>query len=76
MGTTRPSGGHSYHHQAIDRVAYDLQVVARSNDGVIEAVEHCSATWVVGVQWHPVDDAVTDEQQQGLFNALIAAASR
>jgi len=27
----------------------------------------------MGVQWHPEDDAATDEQQQGLFNALIAA---
>ncbi|MEO5974507.1 MAG: gamma-glutamyl-gamma-aminobutyrate hydrolase family protein [Ilumatobacteraceae bacterium] len=76
MGTLQPSGGHSYHHQSIDRVAADLQIVAKSDDGVIEAVEHRTATWVVGVQWHPEDDAATDEQQQGLFNALIAAARR
>jgi putative glutamine amidotransferase len=76
MGTTRPTGGHSYHHQSIDRVAADLEVVARSDDDVIEAVEHRTATWIVGVQWHPEDDAATDAQQQGLFNALIAAARR
>lgn len=76
MGTTRPEGGHSYHHQSVDRVATDLEIVAHSNDGVIEAVEHRTATWVVGVQWHPEDDAATDAQQQGLFNALIAAARR
>lgn len=76
MGTTRPSGGHSYHHQSIDRVAIDLQVVALSNDGVIEAVEHRTAKWIVGVQWHPEDDAATDNQQQGLFDALIAATRR
>jgi putative glutamine amidotransferase len=74
MGTTRPNGGHSYHHQSIDRAATDLQVVALSDDNVIEAVEHRTAKWIVGVQWHPEDDAATDEQQQGLFNALIAAA--
>ena len=73
MGTLRPTGGHSYHHQSIDRVASDLQVVAYSVDGVIEAVEHRTAKWIVGVQWHPEDDAETDDQQQGLFNALIAA---
>ena len=60
----------------VDRVAIDLEIVARSNDGAIEAVEHRTATWVVGVQWHPEDDAATDEQQQGLFNALIASARR
>ena len=76
MGTTRPMGGHSYHHQSIDRVAADLEVVAHSKDRVIEAVEHRSATWIVGVQWHPEDDAATDAQQQGLFNSLIAAACR
>jgi len=74
MGTTQPTGCHSYHHQSIDRVATDLQIVAYSNDGVIEAVEHRLATWIVGVQWHPEDDAATDEQQQGLFNSLIAVA--
>ncbi|MFA5775161.1 MAG: gamma-glutamyl-gamma-aminobutyrate hydrolase family protein [Ilumatobacteraceae bacterium] len=73
MGTTRPSGGHSYHHQSIDQVAKDLQVVALSDDKVIEAVEHRTASWIVGVQWHPEDDAATDNQQQGLFNALVAA---
>ena len=73
MGTLRPTGGHSYHHQSIDRIASDLQVVAHGIDGVIEAVEHRTAKWIVGVQWHPEDDAATDAQQQGLFNALIAA---
>jgi putative glutamine amidotransferase len=74
MGTVQPQGGHSYHHQSIDRVATDLKIVARSSDGVIEAVEHRDAKWIVGVQWHPEDDADKDNQQQGLFNALIAFA--
>ena len=74
MGTTHPTGGHSYHHQSIDRVATDLQIVARSSDGAIEAVEHRVVKWIVGVQWHPEDDADKDIQQQGLFNTLIAFA--
>lgn len=40
----------SLHHQAIDRLAPGLEVVARSPDGVIEGVE---ADGVLGVQWHP-----------------------
>ena len=40
---------------------------------MIEAVE-LPDRWVVGVQWHPEDTAATDSQQQGLFDAFVAAA--
>jgi putative glutamine amidotransferase len=47
------------HHQALDRVADKLTVIARAPDGVIEAVENPEARFLVGVQFHPerlVDD--------------------
>ena len=75
MGTTGPLV-HSFHHQAIDRVADGLTVVATAADGTIEAVELQGARWVVGVQWHPEDTADTDPANQGLFDALVAAAGR
>lgn len=74
MGTTEPLV-HSFHHQAIDRLADQLTVVGTFHDGTIEAVEHVSASWVVGVQWHPEDTAANDSTQQGLFNALVAHAT-
>jgi putative glutamine amidotransferase len=74
MGTTEPLV-HSFHHQAIDRLAEQLTVVGTFHDGTIEAVEHVSASWVVGVQWHPEDTAANDSTQQGLFNALVAHAT-
>ena len=43
----------SYHHQAIDRLAPVLEVTARADDGLIEAVESREHRWVVGIQWHP-----------------------
>ena len=47
----------SLHHQAIKAVAPQLAVVARSEDGVIEAVEartrEAGEGFVLGVQWHP-----------------------
>ncbi|HEU5209309.1 MAG TPA: gamma-glutamyl-gamma-aminobutyrate hydrolase family protein [Longimicrobiales bacterium] len=43
----------SYHHQAIRDVAPGLSVVARAEDGMVEAVEGRDQPWLVGVQWHP-----------------------
>jgi gamma-glutamyl-gamma-aminobutyrate hydrolase PuuD len=56
------------HHQAIDRVGDGLVVTARSADGIAEAVELPGAHFVVGVQWHPEEDA-----DRRLFEALLAA---
>jgi putative glutamine amidotransferase len=56
MGTTQPMT-HSFHHQAIETVAPPLTVVGHYSDGTIEAVQHTTATWVIGVQWHPEDTA-------------------
>ncbi len=64
-----------YHHQCIDRLGEDLVVTARSEEGVIEAVELPSAPgFYVGVQWHPEDTWRTDAKQLALFEALVAAA--
>jgi len=43
----------SHHHQAIGKLAPDLQVSARSLNGVIEAVESHIYPNLLGVQWHP-----------------------
>jgi putative glutamine amidotransferase len=62
---------HSFHHQAIDSIAHDLEVIGTHHDGTIEAVQHRTARWVVGVQWHPEDTAADDDANQGLFDELI-----
>lgn len=64
----------SYHHQAIDRLGKDLRVVARGPDGLIEAVEHERARWVVGVQWHP-EDLLDSIATQRLFATFVSACS-
>ena len=52
-GETGPRRVVSIHHQAIKRLAPDLQVEARAEDGVIEAVRGAGASYICAVQWHP-----------------------
>ncbi|MET4699688.1 putative glutamine amidotransferase [Constrictibacter sp. MBR-5] len=61
----------SLHAQAIDRLAEGLSVEAVSPDGVVEAV--CvtgSATFAVGVQWHPEALWQGDTLSRRLFEAF------
>jgi gamma-glutamyl-gamma-aminobutyrate hydrolase PuuD len=57
------------HHQAIDVLGESLLVSARSDDGVIEAVEVLGRTFAVGVQWHPEESG-----DVRLFTGLVDAA--
>jgi putative glutamine amidotransferase len=43
----------TYHHQAVDRLGPGLVASAYAEDGTVEAIELPSASWVLGVQWHP-----------------------
>jgi len=60
----------SSHHQALDRIAPSLVVVARSDDGVVEAAVLPSARFCVGVQFHPERMKSFGEP----FRKLVAAA--
>ncbi len=66
----------SYHHQAIDAVAPSLRVVGRSEEGFVEAVEHCHLPYVVGVQWHPERLCVDENGQHRLFESFVSACVR
>lgn len=52
-----PSGGeldvNSSHHQAARKIGKGLRVVARAEDGVIEALESVGNPGLWAVQWHP-----------------------
>ena len=78
-----------YHHQCLKDVAPGWRVVARSSDGVTEAVELdggaagegasgaatiAGGASVVAVQWHPEDTFDTDPQQAKLFADLVERA--
>lgn len=66
-------GSHS-HHQAVARLGTGLRVVARSEDGVVEALEH-EERWLVAVQWHPEETADHDPAMQRLFAGFVRQAA-
>ena len=66
--------GRSYHHQAVGKVAPGLSVVARSDDGVIEALEAQERPWTLGVQWHP-ERTPDDPATRRLFESFVQAAA-
>lgn len=43
----------SFHHQCIKTVGKGLTVSAVAADGIVEAIEDSSRSFLVGLQWHP-----------------------
>ncbi len=66
--------GKSFHHQAVNRVGDSLTVVARHEDGTVEAIENPSKPFLIGVQWHP-ERLPDDVANRELFRAFISAAA-
>ncbi len=64
----------SRHHQAALSVGRGLRVSARHpEDGTIEAIERPDQEFMLAVQWHPEDQALTNDQQLRLFRSFAAA---
>lgn len=67
---TRKLRTNSLHHQAIRQPAPGLEVVARAEDDIIEAVELPGKRFAIGVQWHP--ECLPEEPaMQKLFKGFI-----
>ena len=62
----------SFHFQAIKKIAAQLRVTARSEDGIVEGVESKDPNFsFLGVQWHP--DFAYDhlEQEMAVFRYVV-----
>ena len=75
MGTTRLSVRNG-HHQAVDQVGPALRAAAFAHDGIVESIEHTSASWIVGVQWHPEEVGANASDQELIFSAIVEQARR
>ena len=43
----------SFHHQAVEEAGSKFRIVAKSADGIVEAIESSEYKSILGVQWHP-----------------------
>lgn len=60
----------SHHHQGYGRLGEGLAPVAWADDGTIEALEHPSKRFALGVLWHPEEG-----EDMALFEALVREAA-
>ncbi len=69
-------GVNSMHHQAVKALATGFVVSARSDDGIVEAIEYSGQPLILGVQFHPEGLRLTDARFDALFKRLIAEANK
>ena len=63
----------SMHHQVVNHLAPDLEIIAQTRDGLVEGVAMPSS-YVVGVQWHPECLSAADPLQAEIFSRLVTVA--
>ena len=60
----------SSHHQGINRLAKELEVMALADDGLVEAVYMPAHPYVWAVQWHP-ECSLKDEISKKIFASFV-----
>ena len=66
----------SHHHQGLEKIGRDLEEIAWSGDGVLEAVQMKGQRWVLGVQWHPEAMAPVHDLQKRIFDTFVEQCAR
>jgi putative glutamine amidotransferase len=64
----------SLHNQAVDLPGPEILVAATDLAGVVQAVEHKTYPFALGVQWHP-EYLPQVKSQQGIFRKLVRLAA-
>lgn len=63
----------SYHHQAVKTPADSVEIMAVSEDGLIEAFSVKNKKFMVGVQWHPEFSYEVNPESVKLVQAFVDA---
>lgn len=63
----------SHHHQAIRKVAPGFEIMARCDDGIIEAIWKPDHKFLWGLQWHPEKIWDMDVPSARIFRAFMDA---
>lgn len=66
-------GVNSYHHQAIKALSPQLEAMAESEDGLIEAVYMPGKRFIWAFQWHPEFSYLVDIKCKKIFEAFVNA---
>ena len=61
----------SFHHQAVKRLAAELEADAISHDGYIEAFHCKNHPFLLGVQWHPESCYCNDGVSKRIFDSFV-----
>jgi len=61
------------HHQALDSIGEGIQITAREDNGLVQAIESTVHEFLIGVQWHP-EYLPMEPAQRRLFRAIVNAA--
>lgn len=64
----------SFHNQAIKNAGDKLKVTAKSEDGIIEAVEGVGKSFILGLQFHPEEQMMDDPVFEKPYQKFIQAA--
>ena len=65
---------YSNHHQAVKEIGRNLKIIARSEDGIVEAMERTDGKFGLFVQWHP-EAGDNIEQRNAIYGALVHACT-
>ena len=66
----------TFHHQAVKDVAPGFEVIARSKDGSVEAIEKTGDEFCVGVQWHPEMMQEQNDKMLNIFKEFIEVCQK
>ncbi len=61
----------SYHHQAVRDLAPNLEAMAISEDGLVEAIYMPRRRFIQAVQWHPEFNFYSEESSRKIMRAFV-----